>query len=48
MTVYTEKTIEGAKTLIGILAKIQQEQNRYENISLEYDKAKSQYIIREG
>lgn len=48
MTVYREKSIEGAKTLIGILHKIQMQNNSFKNIALLYNTETKIYEIVEG
>jgi len=45
---YTEKTLDGAKILIGILHKVQEQNNEYNNITLSYDKETQTYEITEG
>lgn len=47
-TVYKEKTLEGAKTLIGILHKVQSENNKFVNIAMSYDDVAKEYTITEG
>ena len=47
-SVYKERTLDGAKTLIGILHNIQSKNNEFKNIAMSYDDVTNEYTITEG